>query len=182
MNEQNQNPAAPEEEIALEQEQILEDNLTDKLKAEVEYLKDQLLRALAENENIIKRAQKQVEDANKFAASSLFKDLINIIENLHRTIDNITPEKLETDPFLKSIYEGVNMILKDFSSVMIKNGLRRIAPNKGDKFDHNLHQAVAQVPSEEFEANSIIEVMQAGYAIHERLLRPAMVVVSKETA
>lgn len=146
--------------------------------AETEHLKDQLLRNLAEAENLRKRAAKQVEDANKFAVSNFAKDLIEVLENLYLA-NNIPAEALEENSLLQSISKGVEMTKTTLLSVFEKYGIKRINPNIGDNFDHNLHEAVSQIEQPEFAPNSIISVMRAGYTLHDRLLKPAMVVVAK---
>lgn len=143
--------------------------------AENEQLRDQLLRTAADAENTRKRIEKQVEDTARFAVSNFAKDLINTMENLYRATHAIENIGADVDATLKSIADGVEMTKRELMGVFEKYGIRRIHPAKGDIFDHNVHQAVAQIPDEQLEHGQIIEVMQAGYVIHDRLLRPAMV-------
>lgn len=149
------------------------------LKEDVKLLKDQLLRAVAEGENIRKRFEKQIEDTAKFAIASFAKDLINVIENLERATETITQEVLTENPLVKTISEGIEMTKRELFSVFEKNNIVRINPLKGDKFDHNFHQAVSNIGDSGLESNSIVAVMQAGYVINDRLLRPAIVTVAQ---
>lgn len=142
------------------------------LEAKVAELKDVLMRAVADAENTRKRAQKEVEDANKYAAATFAKDLLNVSENLQRALDSVPADQ-------KVLFEGVELTKKELLSVFERRGIKRIEPQTGEKFDHNLHQAIAQVEDPKFEQGAIIQVVQAGYVIHDRLLRPAMVTVSK---
>lgn len=148
------------------------------LKQQAEEFKDSALRAAAEAENIRKRAAKEVDEANKYGVSSIAKDLISVVENLQRALDAI-PEEAKSDGVVKNLYDGVDLTKKELLSIFERRGIKRIEPQVGDKFDHNFHQAMAQVEDPKFEAGCIINSMQSGYVIHDRLLRPAMVVVSK---
>jgi molecular chaperone GrpE len=143
-------------------------------------MKEQLLRALADTENMRKRSQREIEDASKYAVSSFARDMVTVLENLHRTLQNITAEARAENPALNVLAEGVEMTERELSQAFARHHIRRIDPH-GEKFDHNFHQAVAQVESQETPAGHVVHVMQAGYVIHDRLLRPAMVAVSKGT-
>lgn len=136
-------------------------------------IKDQLLRALAEAENVRRRADRDLEENTKYAVTGFARDLISVLENLHRAEASI-PETEET----KGYREGIVLTRKELEKVFEKNGIRRIEP-AGEKFDHNFHQAVTQLENKEVEAGTILQVLQAGYVIRDRLLRPAIVVVSK---
>ncbi len=159
----------------------LEQALLSYAKAEEEnaQLKDQLMRLAAENENIRKRLSKQVEDASKFAVSSFAKDLIEVLENLYLASASIPMEALDDNSSLSSIFKGIEMTKTTLLNVFEKHGIKRIFPAVGDAFDHNLHEAVAHVDNAELNENAVVSVMRAGYALHERLIKPAMVVVSK---
>lgn len=148
---------------------------------EVEQLKEQLLRMAADSENLRKRSIKQIDDAGKFAVNSFAKDLIDVLENLYLATDNIPTEKLNEDINLAAIFQGVEMTKTTLLNVFEKHGIKRILPSIGDAFDHNFHQAVAHIPQPEFTDNSIVNIMRAGYALHDRLIKPAMVVVAKAT-
>jgi molecular chaperone GrpE len=165
----------PEEEYAEEMNSSAPD-----FERESHLLKDQLLRAMAETENVRRRAEKQVDDAAKYAVTSFARDLINVLENLYRAGEAITPEAIEENPLLKNIHDGVEMTKRELLGVFDRHGITRIDPVIGEAFDPHLHQAVAQFPSQDVPPGAIAHVMQAGYAIKDRLLRPAMVAVAKE--
>ena len=148
---------------------------------EIAHLKDQLIRVIAEMENLRKRTEKEKEDAFKYANAAFAGDLINVLENLERTKDSVTDEDIQTSTFLEALMEGVNMTLTELSSVFEKHGIKRIDP-KGDPYDHNLHQAVTKVPTNEFPPNTVLDVIRAGFQMKERLLRPAMVTISMAPA
>lgn len=152
---------------------------TESLEQELLLMKDQLLRALADTENLRKRSQRELEDANKYAVTSFARDMVSVLENLHRAIANIPAEARATDPNLNTLAEGVEMTQRELMNAFNRHGVRRIDP-AGEKFDTHFHQAVAQIDSD-VPAGQIAQVLQAGYVIHDRLLRPAMVAVSKGT-
>lgn len=139
--------------------------------------KDQLIRLVAEMDNIKKRTQKQIEDSLKFAVTDFAKDLLNVLDNLYRATDFVTDEHKNSSPIVKSIIEGVELTKSELLKTFDRNGIKRIFP-VNEKFDHNLHQAISQIDSDK-ESGVIIEVMQAGYVINDRLLRPAMVIIAK---
>ena len=145
--------------------------------AEIAALKDQSLRALAEVENIRRRAEREQADTSKYAVSKFAGDLVSVLENLMRATSSITEEQRESSPVFKNLAVGVEMTQQELLSIFEKYGIRRIDP-LGQKFDHQLHQAVAQIASADAEAGTVVQVLQAGYVIHDRLLRPAMVGVA----
>lgn len=154
-------------------------SLEDTLSSEIEKLKGDLLRAMAETENVRKRAQKEKEDAFKYAISNFARDLTTVCENLRRACSSISQEEIQSHPGFKSFFEGVDMTEKELLSVFDRHGIKRIAPQPGDMFDHNLHQAMFEVEDASKPAGTIMETMQAGYMLHDRLLKPAFVGVSK---
>jgi molecular chaperone GrpE len=145
---------------------------------EVSTLKEQVIRAHAEVENVRKQAAKQVADANKFAVSQFAKDMVMVLENLIRALENIPEDKLVEDALLKTLFDGVDMTRREVIAVFDRFGITRLDP-VGEPFDHNLHQAVAHVESTEQLPEHVLQVIQAGYVLKGRLLRPAMVVVAK---
>jgi molecular chaperone GrpE len=145
--------------------------------AEIAALKDQSLRALAEVENIRRRAEREQADTSKYAVSKFAGDLVSVLENLMRATSSITEEQRESSPVFKNLAVGVEMTQQELLSIFEKYGIRRIDP-LGQKFDHQLHQAVAQIASADAETGTVVQVLQAGYVIHDRLLRPAMVGVA----
>jgi molecular chaperone GrpE len=148
----------------------------EKLTAQAEILQDKLLRQLAESENIRTRSAKLVEEAREYAIFDFTKDLMPVMDNLHRALDHL-PENLDAET--QNIVEGVKMTKSQLESVFQKHHLESIAPQSGDKFDYNLHHAISQIMTEEFRAGSIVNTMQLGYKIKERLIRPAAVTVAK---
>ena len=154
----------------------LEDE-TEALRAEVAELRGELLRALAETENVRRRAQREREDVGKYAISNFARDLVSVVDNLRRALDSV-PEAARADETLAGTLAGVEMTEREFLAVLERHGIRRIEP-KGEKFDHNLHQAMFEVETAETPAGTVVEVMQPGYAIADRLLRPAMVGIAK---
>jgi molecular chaperone GrpE len=148
------------------------------LKDEVKLLKDQGLRALAEVENTRRRTQKEMEDARRYAISTFAQDLLNVLDNFYRTEEHL-PQNVEgLEPSMKSLIQGIHLTKNELIKVFESHGIRRVNPKVGEPFDHNLHQAIAQVPDEALAPNSVVQVVQAGYTINDRLLRPAMVSVS----
>lgn len=150
-------------------------NEPNELEKQIAELKDQLLRAYAENENTRKRLQKEKEEALKFGASNLAKDIINIVDNLKRVLEN----KSE-NVSLEVIIEGVNLILKDVENTFLRHGIEAIDSYE-KPFDPHLHQAVFEVESEHT-PGTVVQIIQDGYKIYDRLLRPAMVGVAKAKA
>ncbi|MEK6734291.1 MAG: nucleotide exchange factor GrpE [Pseudomonadota bacterium] len=150
-----------------------------KSEEEVAKLKEQILRVAAEGENFRKRCAKQTEETSKFAVNNFAKDLIDVLENLYLATDNIPKEDLENDSALANIFKGVEMTKTTLLNIFDKHGIKRIFPEVGEAFDHNLHQAVAHIEDPNLNENSVVSVMRAGYSLHNRLIKPAMVVVSK---
>lgn len=144
------------------------------LQEQVDKFKDQALRAQAEAQNTRRRAQKDVESAHKFALEKFAQDLLPVIDNLERAIQACD----KSNEQLKSFLEGVELTRKSFVDALKKHGLEQLDPH-GEPFDPKFHQAMTMVEMPESEPNTVIEVMQRGYTLNGRLVRPAMVVVSK---
>lgn len=142
-------------------------------------MKDQLLRAVAETENVRRRASRDVEETGKYAVSGFARDMITVAENMFLALNAVPEDARKEEGLLKTLSDGVDMTLRELLNAFEKHGIQRIDP-LGEKFDHNRHQAVSQVEDPEKEPNTVLHVMQAGYTIGDRLLRPAMVVVSKQ--
>lgn len=149
--------------------------------AEIAALKDQALRALAETENTRRRGERELQDMSKYAVTGFARDLVNVLENLQRAVDNIPADLKETQPAVANLAVGVEMTLKELLGIFNRQGIQRIDP-MGQKFDHNFHQAVAQIDTPDAQAGTVVQVLQAGYVIHDRLLRPAMVGVAAGVA
>jgi molecular chaperone GrpE len=145
---------------------------------EVAGLKDQLLRTLAELENTRRRARKEVEDASKYAIAGFARDCLSVADNLARALGSVPAETLASDESLKALHDGVGMTGRELASVFERHGIRRVDP-LGERFDPNLHQAMLEMPSNDHPAGTVVQVLQAGYTIAGRLLRPALVAVAK---
>ncbi|QNV04825.1 nucleotide exchange factor GrpE [Shewanella algae] len=151
----------------------LEQALSD-AQATVEEQKDSVIRAAAEVDNIRRRAAQDVEKAHKFALEKFSNELLPVIDNMERAL--VGADK--ADEATKPLFEGVELTLKSFLSAVEKFGVKQIDP-MGKAFNPEQHQAIGMQPSAEFPANTVMLVMQKGYQLNERLLRPAMVMVSK---
>ena len=147
-------------------------------RAEAAQLKDQLLRAMAETENTRRRAQRDREDAQKYGVTSFAREVLSVADNLRRALDAIPAGSLERDEALKTLYEGVAATERQLDAALGKQQIQRVWP-EGERFDSNLHQAMFEVPNSGKPAGTIVQVLQAGYTIHDRLLRPALVGVAK---
>lgn len=148
---------------------------------EVASLKEQLLRAMAEVENTRRRARLDVEEAGKYAVTGFAREIVGVVDNLQRATASIPPEAREADPNVKNLAEGVDMTLRELLSALEKHGIQPIDP-MGEKFDPNRHQAVVQIETDEQAPGTVVQVMQTGYILKDRLLRPAMVGVAKAPA
>ncbi len=138
--------------------------------------KDQLLRSIAEMENVRRRAQRDVENAHKFAVEKLLGDLFPVIDSMEKAVE--TAENPEADDGAKAIVEGVSLSLKLFVDTLAKAGVEQIDPF-GEPFDPQLHEAMAMVPNPDAEPNTVMDVMQKGYVLNGRLARAAKVIVVK---
>ena len=148
-----------------------------RLEAEIVALEDQVLRAMAETENVRRRAARDREDAGKYAITGFARDLLSGVDNLRRALDSLTDE-LRGDAGLTSLISGIEMTERELIAAFERHGIRRIDP-LGEKFDHNFHQAMFEVADSDQPAGTVAAVMQAGYVIADRLLRPALVGVAK---
>ena len=144
---------------------------------EIAKLKDSFLRAMAEQDNIRRRSEKDVTNSRKFAVEGFAKELLNVRDSLNLACS--IELEAEADEAVKRIHEGVEITLKQLDSAFAKFALVEVAPVVGEKLDPNIHQAMSMVESEEVESGHILNVIQVGFTLHERLLRPAMVVVAK---
>ena len=144
-----------------------------------EDLKDQLLRALAEIENVRKRASREREDATKYGITGFARDIVGIVDNLRRAMESVDESAGESAEMMKSLQEGIAIIQQEFGTALSRHGVEAIDPI-GEPFDHNFHQAMFEVEQDEHPAGTVVQVLQQGYRIHQRLLRPAMVGVAKK--
>jgi molecular chaperone GrpE len=142
-------------------------------------MKDRLLRTLAEMENLRKRTEREVADARLYGASSFARDVLAVADNMRRALDAVPPEvRAGAEAGMNSLVEGVELTERELLKALEKNGVRQFTP-QGEKFDPNVHQAMYEVPDASVPAGSIVQVVQPGYMIGERVLRPALVGVSK---
>jgi molecular chaperone GrpE len=157
--------------------EIEETDLLAEAQEQIASLKDQALRAQAEQQNIRRRAELDVEKAHKFGSEKLVKELLPILDNLERALATVAPE----DEVSKSLAEGVQMTLDMFVSGLAKFKCEVVNP-EGEPFNPEVHQAMSMVENPDMEPNTVMAVMQKGYTLQGRLMRPAMVVVSKGAA
>ncbi|WP_163265012.1 nucleotide exchange factor GrpE [Chelativorans alearense] len=150
-----------------------------RLAEENEELKERALRLAAEMDNLRKRTQRDVAEARSFGIANFARDMLNVSDNLQRALEAVPAEAREAaEPGLKALVEGVEMTERAMLSALERHGVKRIEPN-GEKFDPHFHQAMFEVQNAEVPANTVVQVVQTGYVIGERVLRPAMVGVAK---
>jgi molecular chaperone GrpE len=141
--------------------------------------KDKLLRTLAEMENLRKRTEREVLDARLYGIAGFARDVLAVADNMHRALEATGPELREsTDAKVKALIEGVELTERELLKTLEKNGVKKFSP-QGEKFDPNVHQAMYEIPTSDLPPGQVAEVIQAGYMIGERVLRPALVAVSK---
>lgn len=170
----NDNVAAAEDESAVSGEPELE-----QLRAEVADLREKHLRALAEIENTRRRAERDRLDASQYAVTRFARDMLAVSDNLQRALAHLPPEaRADAAPALKAVLEGVEATERQLSATLEQHGVKPIE-TRDAKFDPHLHQAIAEVPAEGKPRGSIVDVVQTGYVISDRLLRPAMVTVAR---
>lgn len=171
--------ASKAEEATAAPAQETEPDPVEVLKAEVSDLRDQRLRMAAEMENLRRRTAREIKDAKTFAISGFARDMLQVSDNLQRALSAV-PEQGESadDNGLKTLVEGVELTERAMMSTLERHGVRKLEP-MGQKFDPNYHQAMYEVPNTEVANNTVVDVIQPGYVIGDRMLRPAMVGVSK---
>jgi molecular chaperone GrpE len=147
------------------------------LEAEAARYKDQALRALADAENVRRRAEREREDAAKYGVSQLARDLLPVADNLRRAIESVDAQA-QQDPAVAGLLTGIQATERELATALERRGIRKIEP-VGEKFDPNFHQAMFEVPTNDQPPGTVVQVLQPGYIIHDRLLRPAMVGVAK---
>jgi molecular chaperone GrpE len=150
-------------------------------RAEAAQFKDQLLRALAEAENTRRRSQREREESARYAAAPLGKDIVQVADNLQRALAAVPAEALANDEALRNLVEGIAATERQFLAALDRHNIKRIDP-LGEKFDAHLHQAMFEVPGTGQAAGTVVQVLQPGYVLYDRLLRPALVGVAKADA
>ena len=169
----------------LDEGQTDEDNASsieggnEELQTKNEELKDQLMRTLAESENLRKRTIKDVDQAKKYSHISFVRDLVSSVDNFKRALDSLPEDKADLPEPIKNLIIGLEIVEKEINSTFEKHNLKQISP-LGEKFDYNFHQAMFEVPTNDTDPGTVIEVSQIGYLLHDRLVRPAMVGISKK--
>jgi molecular chaperone GrpE len=149
------------------------------LTAERDELKDRMLRTLADMENLRRRTEREVADARSYAVTNFARDVLNVADNIHRALDSVPADaKANTDGALKGLIDGIELTERDLAKTLERHGVKVVEP-QGQKFDPNRHQAMFEVPNPEVPAGTVVQVVQAGYVIGERVLRPALVGVAK---
>jgi len=149
-----------------------------KLNAEIENLKEEKLRVLAEMENLRKRFEKDKIDAIRYGNHNLARDMLTLGDNLSRALDAISSDEQRSESF-NNLIDGLKIVQKEFVMILEKHGVKKIESiNK--KFDHNYHQAMLEVETDEFNEGYVVQEIQSGFTMHDRLLRPSMVGVSKK--
>ena len=156
-------------------------DLFETLVAERDALKDQLLRALADVENMRRRTERELETARKYGHTGFARDLVGAIDNLALALDAAPGEEDVSAESVAALVTGLEMSWTEIQSTMERHGVKRISP-LGEKFDYNFHQAMFEMPHADHPPGTVVEVVQHGYVLHDRLLRPAMVGVSKAAA
>jgi molecular chaperone GrpE len=150
----------------------------DALLAENAEMRDRLLRTMADMENLRRRTEREKADIARYAISNFARDVLTVGDNLQRTIDHVPAEATAQDPALKSFLEGVQITERELLNVLERHGVTRIDP-LGQRFDPNCHQAMYEVQNPDVPEGTVVDVMQSGYTIGDRCLRPALVAVAK---
>jgi molecular chaperone GrpE len=141
--------------------------------------KDKLLRTLAEMENLRKRTEREVADSRLYGIASFARDMVGVADNMRRAFETVTPElRGSVQAGVKALIDGVELTERELIKALEKNGVRQFTP-QGEKFDPNLHQAMFEVPDATVPAGNVVQVVQPGYMIGDRVLRPALVGISK---
>ncbi|MGC4024715.1 MAG: nucleotide exchange factor GrpE [Mesorhizobium sp.] len=170
-------------EEALAPEEVVEKvegdfEVLERLMKENEELKDRALRIAAEMENLRRRTARDVQDARSYAIANFARDMLTVSDNLRRGLDAIPAEARESgDAAFKALFEGVDLTERAMLSALERHGVKKLEP-EGEKFDPNFHQAMFEVPNPDVPASTVLQVVQPGYSIGDRVLRPAMVGIS----
>jgi molecular chaperone GrpE len=176
--EQPAEPLAPPEPFADEPRSPREADLG----AELAETKDRLLRALAETENLRRRSVRDLEEAHKYAITNFARELLEVADNLSRALDAVPQRAREEIEFVKNLADGIAMTEKALLACFERHKIATVTPEIGEKFDHNRHQAMFEVASADQAPGTVAQVLQPGYTIADRLLRPALVGVAKAPA
>ena len=170
------------ESMRVDEKKVEEISIEEKIEnqnKEIQDLKDQLLRSLAESENLRKRTIKEISDAKKYSHIYFIRDLLSSVDNLQRALEAVPKDKSQLSDPIKNLLIGLEIVEKEIINTFEKNNIKQIYPID-EKFDYNLHQAMFEVPTEKKDPGYVVEVSQKGYLLHDRLVRPAMVGISKK--
>jgi molecular chaperone GrpE len=149
------------------------------LAAELAAIKERLLRALAETENLRRRSAREVEEAHKYAITGFARELLEVADNLSRALASLPPEAREQSELVQRLVDGVALTEKSLLAAFERHQIAKVVPELGDKFDHNRQQAMLEIETADYPAGTVAQVMQPGYVIADRLLRPALVGVAR---
>ena len=179
---ENQTPDA-DEILSAAHDPAPQDNIDDasiiaKLEADLAEARDRMLRALAETENVRRRLEREREDTARYAISRFAGDLLSVADNLRRALDAVPAEAVKKDEFLAKLVDGVGATERTMLSVLEKNGVKKIDPT-GQKFDPNFHEVLFEMDAPDKPVGTVVQVLEAGYTIGDRLLRPARVAAAK---
>jgi len=163
------NTANPDAQLGFDLEALLAENAD---------IRDRLLRTMADMENLRRRTEREKSDTARYAISKFARDVLTVGDNLKRTIEHVPAEAAAQDPALKSFLDGVEITERELLNVLERHGVTRIEP-LGQRFDPNCHQAMFEVQNRDVPEGTVVDVMQAGYTIGDRCLRPALVAVAK---
>jgi len=168
----------PQAQPAAEPEMVPAEQVKAALDAAADF-KDRMLRALADMENLRKRTERDVAEARQYGIAGFARDVLQVADNMHRALDHIGAElRGSADAKVAALVEGVDLIERELMKVLEKHGVKIFSP-LGEKFDPNLHQAMYEMPGSGYPNGSVAQVIQAGYMIGDRVLRPAMVAIAK---
>jgi len=178
MSQDPQNEQTPEAPVADVAAEPAGDARIAELEAEIAKLKNDVLYAKAETENVRRRLEQQAEDRGKYAVSNIAKDVLSVADNLRRALDSVPPTAREGNDIANTLTVGVELTERELLSTFERYGIRAV-PAHGTRFDPNVHQAMMEVEDASQPEGTVVMVMQQGYLIHDRLLRPALVGISK---
>lgn len=169
----------PETEAPASEEAAPAADRTTELEVQLQETRDQLLRTLAEMENLRRRTEREIADSRTYAVTSFARDVLSVGDNLARALAAVPAEvRANADAQIAALFEGVEMTEREFLKTLEKHGVRKVEPN-GERFDPNFHQAMFEVPNPEVPSGTVVQVVQAGYKIGDRVLRPALVGVGR---
>ena len=172
----------PPDDVPVQPEQpaVAEPKPSTSLDRELADVKDRLLRTLADMENLRKRTEREVADARTYGITAFARDILTVADNMHRALNALDAELRDTaDVGMKALLDGVELTERELLNALEKHGVKRIEPPIGQKFDPHRHQAMYEIEDLSAPAGSVIQVVQAGYLLGDRVLRPALVAVAK---